>query len=59
MWFLKRDKEELEQPPVPLKVVGWGFIPLPGEKKRQARAYAEAKRIMALAAEIDKSSEGK
>lgn len=54
--FRKRRKPEDLEPPLPLKVVGWGPFPLPGEKKRQARAYAKARRLMGLAETIDSRS---
>lgn len=34
---------------VALRVVGFGFIRLPGERKRWARAEAEARRLLDLA----------
>lgn len=32
---------------VPLKHVGWGPFPLPGEKRRDLKAHLKAKEIMA------------
>lgn len=49
--------EHIDPTPGPrLKVVGWGPFPWPGEKKRQAKAYAEAKRMMEIVEEVEKRS---
>lgn len=41
---------------VPLRVVGWGFLPLPGEGKRRQRALDEARALLRQVAEIEERS---
>jgi hypothetical protein len=36
------------------KVVGWGFLPIPGERRRRKRAIREAREMLRIAEEIDK-----
>ncbi len=40
-----------------IKSVGWGWFPLPGEKKRIAKAEKEARRIMQLVQEDSMTKE--
>jgi hypothetical protein len=35
-------------------VVGWGFIPIPGEKKRLREAERKARRMLEFAEEADR-----
>ncbi len=35
------------------KVVGWGFIPLPGEKKRRRKALEETRELLRTVEEIE------
>lgn len=39
-----------------LKVVGWGPVRLPGEKRRERRALAEAERTMKIVQDVEKRS---
>jgi hypothetical protein len=40
----------------PIKVVGWGFLRLPGEKKRRERAEREARELLRLADAVGRRS---
>jgi hypothetical protein len=46
-----RRRERALSDDVPVKVVGFGPFPLPGEKRRRRKAHDEARRLLALADE--------
>ena len=55
--FWQRNSAAEAEYRLPLKTVGWGPFPLPGERRRQEKSYQEARRLMALAEAADSRSE--